>query len=335
MFLCHFKKNKLYNLFKSLSLHLVIQVSLVVNLLMLTTVAQADTQRNSYDQQQVESLQAKLTEAAKGYYTQVKSYGKDANAKAQDYQRYARDYAHITSSKLSDAQTQMQKYFQDYMDDIRQQLVTPSEDFHGFYIFASLGMPIETLRVLNKQAAALKIPLLIQGLYGDSFESTYARIEQILLPEGRDKFNPKARPVGGFAIDPLRFKQFKIAQVPAFVISHNMPACVPASSAKAQQNNPFEYDCPLPVYDVLYGNISVYDALSILYKKSGEAFKSSLSILLDKARKLREENKENKENKASKVKKSENADKVEKTEIIGRSVAIDNQSEVRDVTSNI
>ncbi|WP_440994857.1 hypothetical protein, partial [Cysteiniphilum litorale] len=69
--------------------------------------------------------------------------------------------------------------------------------------------------------------------------------------------------------------------------------------------------------------------------KSGEAFKSSLSILLDKARKLREENKENKENKASKVKKSENADKVEKTEIIGRSVAIDNQSEVRDVTSNI
>ncbi|WP_150469074.1 type-F conjugative transfer system pilin assembly protein TrbC [Cysteiniphilum sp. SYW-8] len=325
MFLCHFK---LYNLFKSLSLRLVIQVSLVVNLLMLTGVVQADTQRNSYDQQQVESLQAKLTDAAKGYYTQVKSYGKSASAKAQDYQRYARDYAHITSAKLSDAQTQMQNYFQDYMDDIRQQLVTPNEDFHGVYIFASLGMPIETLRVLNKQAAALKIPLLIQGLYGDSFESTYARIEQILLPEGRDEFNPKIPPVGGFAIDPLRFKQFKITQVPAFVISHNVPACVPASSAKAQQNNPFEYDCPLPVYDVVYGNISVYDALSILYKKSGEAFKSSLSILLDKARKLREENK------ADKVKKSKNADKVEKTKIIGRAGTIDNQSEVRDVTSN-
>ncbi|WP_440994855.1 hypothetical protein, partial [Cysteiniphilum litorale] len=68
--------------------------------------------------------------------------------------------------------------------------------------------------------------------------------------------------------------------------------------------------------------------------KSGEAFKSSLSILLDKARKLREENKANKANKADKVKKSKNADKVEKTKIIGRAGTIDNQSEVRDVPSN-
>ncbi|WHN66738.1 type-F conjugative transfer system pilin assembly protein TrbC [Cysteiniphilum sp. QT6929] len=327
MFLCHFK---LYNVFKSLSLPLVIQASLVFTFLMLTGVVQANTQRDHYDQQQVESLQAKLTEAAKGYYTQVKSYGKDARIKAQDYQQYARDYAHITLAKISDAQTQMQTYFQNDMDDIRQQLVTASEDFHGVYIFASLAMPIETLRVLNKQAAVLKIPLLIQGLYGDSFESTYVRIEQILFPEGEEKFNPKAPPVGGFAIDPLRFKQFNIKQVPAFVVSKVAQPCIPMSvnndvinqnkQGKAtNQNMPFEYDCPTPDHDVVYGNLSVMDALRILYNKGSESLKTQVLALLEKAQVASRISKINKISKMNQVsKRSKNrlgaSDATEETE---------------------
>ncbi|WP_203368730.1 type-F conjugative transfer system pilin assembly protein TrbC [Cysteiniphilum marinum] len=294
------------NSFKSLTLRAFFKPRLgILVLLTLFSVSNsvyADT--NGYSQVEVQALKQKANNLAKAYYQEVTALSQTATDKALNYQDYARDYAKFGLTKLKEAQSQ----FEDYMGNMRDQLVNPSDDFHGVYIFASLGMPLESLRALNKQAAALHIPVLIQGLYGDSFKTTFARINTVMFPDGVRQFNPKNPPMGGFAIDPLRFKQFNITRVPAFVVSQEIAPCVPESNniedvkdvtslelenvkgitniknvenIKNKQSN-FAYDCPTPLHDVLYGNISVQDALSILYKKGSDVFKSNLARLLDK-----------------------------------------------------
>jgi type-F conjugative transfer system pilin assembly protein TrbC len=121
----------------------------------------------------------------------------------------------------------------------------PDAIAQGVLVFVSLGMPDNALRQLLQQAADFNVPVIIRGVYQNSFAHTVTRIQQLL------GFDDDQRIDGGVAINPHWFQQFGITQVPAFV-AVRAGRCIPPDP------------CDPHDYDLLYGNVSLYDALQIL-----------------------------------------------------------------------
>ena len=120
----------------------------------------------------------------------------------------------------------------------------PQENATGVIAFVSLTMPDTSLRQLLMQSAQLQVPLIVRGVQPDGFTATVNRMNKLI--KNKDK------PIhSGFAINPKWFTQFGITQVPAFVA---------IKPGKCQMKKP----CNADDFDVVYGNVSMYDALSIL-----------------------------------------------------------------------
>ena len=111
-------------------------------------------------------------------------------------------------------------------------------------IFVSLSMPDLALKQLIAEGKKYQIPVVMHGLYKNSFQETAAKIFNLV----------KEKNQGGIAIDPLWFKEFNIQTVPAFVIRHG-------------------HD-----FDVVYGNIFLKRALEII-AENGVAAKEARDIL--------------------------------------------------------
>lgn len=123
------------------------------------------------------------------------------------------------------------------------------ESQQGVIIFVSLGMPKPALRQLLVQAKAYKIPVQIRGLVNNSFVDTHNRLQEVMR-KGKSVLN------GGVELNPTWFKQFNITKVPAFVAYKRGMDC---DLGKVCQNIHF---------DVLYGNISLEQALHLLSDKA-------------------------------------------------------------------
>lgn len=120
----------------------------------------------------------------------------------------------------------------------------PQENATGVIAFVSLTMPDTSLRQLLMQSAQFQVPLIVRGVQPDGFTATINRMNKLI--KNKDK------PINsGFAINPQWFTQFAITQVPAFV------AIKPGKCRMKQPCHPDDFD-------VVYGNVSMYDALSIL-----------------------------------------------------------------------
>ena len=115
-------------------------------------------------------------------------------------------------------------------------------------IFVSFSMPDLALKQLIAEGKKYQIPVVMRGLYKNSFQETAAKIFNLV----------KEKNHGGVAIDPLWFKEFNIQTVPAFVIRHGND------------------------FDVVYGNIFLKRALEIIAEK-GIATKEAKGILAPKA----------------------------------------------------
>ncbi|SGZ09553.1 type-F conjugative transfer system pilin assembly protein TrbC [Moritella viscosa] len=142
--------------------------------------------------------------------------------------------------------------------DVPEPTQNPNAKPKGVMVFVSLTMPNVALKQLLQQSKVLQIPLVIRGVLPQGFKGTLVRINKLLAQKNGDKL------ASGFAINPEWFKTFNIQSVPAFVTIKE-GACMPKSP------------CMKDDFDILYGNISMYDALEIL--KKGDAGEIPTSIL--------------------------------------------------------
>lgn len=120
----------------------------------------------------------------------------------------------------------------------------PNADAKGVMVFVSLSMPDTSLQQLLMQSADLQVPLIVRGVLPQGFTATVKRMNHLIDNKGKTIQS-------GFAINPQWFSQFGITQVPAFV------AIKPGKCQAKQLCSPDDFD-------VIYGNVSLYDALSLL-----------------------------------------------------------------------
>ena len=113
-------------------------------------------------------------------------------------------------------------------------------------IFVSFSMPDLSLKQIIYDASLYRVPVVIRGLYQNSFRKTIENIFELI------KENNK----GGIAINPRWFKEYDIKAVPAIVVSHG-------HGTKS---------------DVVYGNIPLKKALLII-AECGEASSIARDIL--------------------------------------------------------
>lgn len=121
--------------------------------------------------------------------------------------------------------------------------VNPNKDAQSVMVFVSLSMPDHALRQLLLQSQQYQVPLVIRGVLPDGFMATANRITRLL--ENHDNTHIDS----GFAINSEWFQQFGITHVPAFV-------AIGESCSEDQ--------CSANDYDIVYGNMSIPNALQIL-----------------------------------------------------------------------
>jgi len=101
-------------------------------------------------------------------------------------------------------------------------------------VFVSFSMPLLSLQQIVQDASRYQIPVVMRGLYNNSFKETAIKIFEVVKENNQ----------GGILIDPLWFKKCDIKNVPALVINQN------------------------DIFDVVYGNIPLRRALGIIAEKS-------------------------------------------------------------------
>ncbi|MEZ8256104.1 type-F conjugative transfer system pilin assembly protein TrbC [Vibrio cyclitrophicus] len=120
----------------------------------------------------------------------------------------------------------------------------PNKKAQGVMVFVSLSMPDNALRQLLKQSQQYQVPLVIRGVLPEGMVPTASRILSLLEADDEEMAIDS-----GFAISPQWFRQFNITHVPVFVAIGE--ACNEAS-------------CPQSDYDMVHGNLSLPNALTIL-----------------------------------------------------------------------
>lgn len=137
----------------------------------------------------------------------------------------------------------------------------PVQAAPGAILFVSFSMPESLLFALADEAAAFDIPVVVNGLVDNDFKKTIERFARL----HRDA-KTQHRTFKGLSIDPLWFEQFHITQVPALVLSET-GTCAPQTLCA---NQPF---------DVVYGNASIKQSLSLIRDKGDAAPKLARAML--------------------------------------------------------
>ncbi|WP_455292679.1 type-F conjugative transfer system pilin assembly protein TrbC [Vibrio parahaemolyticus] len=119
----------------------------------------------------------------------------------------------------------------------------PHKDAQGVMVFVSLSMPDHALRQLLTQSQEYQVPLVLRGVLPEGFIPTASRITSLLEKADGTHID------SGFAISPEWFNQFNITHVPAFV----------AINESCSENH-----CAASDYDIIYGNMSLPNALTLL-----------------------------------------------------------------------
>ena len=132
--------------------------------------------------------------------------------------------------------------------------LTSVENEPQLLIFVSLSMPEQSLKLWAEQAEKIKGKLLLKGFVDDSLQATIDETLRIFK-------EPKA----DFLVHPEAFEKFNIDKVPAVVI--------------ASPDDCLEDDCPAPLFDVVYGDTSLEDALNKI-ASSGEHHQKTASDFL-------------------------------------------------------
>ncbi len=101
------------------------------------------------------------------------------------------------------------------------------------YLFVSFSLPEKLFTEILQESEAMHIPVVLNGLYHNSMPETVKKILTL----------SKTFPNASILIDPTLFERFSIHHVPAVVVEQG--SC----------------------FDVLYGNLTLHDALKRIQDK--------------------------------------------------------------------
>lgn len=107
------------------------------------------------------------------------------------------------------------------------------------YVFVSTSLPNQAIKNLHDEADRINAHLVMRGFVKNDPNKTLGKRNEI--------FGDKQP--GRFDIDPESFDTFGINAVPAFVVTGEQEKCVGE-------------DCPGPIFDVIYGDMSLDAALT-------------------------------------------------------------------------
>lgn len=189
------------------------------------------------------------------------AYLKERQQKAQVlYEKEVKMLSATAQKKLSEADTQRARAWvkQMYINKISKDLNPPEKNASKAYIFISFSMPELSLSQWLIQAARYHIPVLVRGLYKNSFKQTRQKISQLMSHTKEYTENSSKM---SLAIDPRPFKQFGITHVPAIIIAQN-PS----------------------LFDRIYGDIPVKQALEMIAEQGSSGQKKAKQLLSINAR---------------------------------------------------
>lgn len=153
----------------------------------------------------------------------------------------------ISMQKMNDYQTTIEATKNKYRNQLKRgkRVNIPEQAI----VFVSFSMPDLSLKQIIYDASRYQIPVVVRGLYKNSFRKTLEKIFELV------KENNK----GGVAINPKWFKEYDIKAVPAVVVVQR-------------------YETTGTKSDVVYGNIPLKKALSIIAKR-GVASNEAQAVL--------------------------------------------------------
>lgn len=117
------------------------------------------------------------------------------------------------------------------------------------FVFTSLALPKTMFNQLVVSSYRAQVPLLIRGILKGGMRPTIEALSKRMMDDKHQSL------LGGVSIDPRRFKQFGIQHVPAFVV---------VKQGKCQDTR---QPCDPRYFDVVYGSVSLSDALRLLASK--------------------------------------------------------------------
>lgn len=112
-------------------------------------------------------------------------------------------------------------------------------------VFLSFSIPMESLEAWMEQCRKSGATPVIRGLINNSWKETFQAIHHLSQKTGI-----------GIQIDPVLFKTFDIRQVPAVVFIEAMDTC------------PANMNCKPPLYDRIYGDVTLDYALEKIHSNS-------------------------------------------------------------------
>jgi conjugal transfer pilus assembly protein TrbC len=127
-------------------------------------------------------------------------------------------------------------------------------------VFVSFSMPEQSLKLWSEQTAKFNGQLLLRGFVEDSLEKTTTKTLALFGKEGNTEL----------LVNPEAFSQFNIQAVPAVVVTE------PADCLKEA--------CPALLFDVVYGNTDLEQALRWIAAKGSEQGKQWASMFLKRYR---------------------------------------------------
>src|SRR5579872_1691306 len=162
---------------------------------------------------------------AEDYTAIAMSAEKNRNVMAQKYLKYAEE------AKLNEVNNRT-----DRLNDNTIILDKPN-----IIIFVSFSMPEQSIVDLLQEAKKIHASVVIRGLIHNSFKETFIKMASIVKKAGG----------GGVELNPPVFKKFNIEKVPAVVVLSNL-------------NCHLDESCSEDKYDVVYGDILLYDSLKLI-----------------------------------------------------------------------
>lgn len=132
-------------------------------------------------------------------------------------------------------------------------------------VFISFSMPEQSLKLWAEQASKIKAPLVLRGFVENSIQATTQKAFELFGSDGMPEL----------LVDPEAFERFAIENVPAVVAVSQLTGSSPNDHVEPAVEPPFE---------VVYGDTSLEDALTLMMSHGSVAIQKVVWPFLEMLR---------------------------------------------------